>query len=101
VAALGCTSPTLPLPPPALPSIAQGSAVGHLHLSSVRGAEPYAIIVIVNQNPALAGDQRVFGSQADDVGTWDADVLASSGDVLEITQEYGTTRSPSITVQVR
>jgi hypothetical protein len=101
VAAAGCASPTLPLPPPAIPTVETSAIVGHVHLSSTRGAEPNAIIVIVNPNPALAGDARAFASQADEEGTWDAEVTASKGDVLEITQEYGTTRSPSVTIQIR
>ena len=99
--ALGCASPTLPLPPPALPTIGVSGAAGHVHLSSTRGAEPNAIIVIVNRNPSLAGDQRVSGAQADVEGTWDAEVLATHGDILDITQEYGSTRSPATTVTVR
>jgi hypothetical protein len=99
--ALGCASPTLPLPPPALPTIGASSTPGHVHLSSTRGAEPNAIVVIVNRNPALAGDERVSGAQADVEGTWDAEVLAAKGDVLDITQEYGSTRSPSTTVTVK
>lgn len=99
VCAPGCASPTLPLPPPAVPSITPSTA-GHVHLSSTRGAEPNAIIVIVNHNPALPDDGRVFGSQADGLGTWDADVVAAKGDALSITQEYGTTRSAPVTVQV-
>jgi hypothetical protein len=91
---VGCASPTLPLPPP---SVEQG---GKVHLTSVRGAEPNAIIVIYNLNPALPLDQRVSGAQADGVGSWDADTIASTGDVLDITQEFGSTRSPPITVQI-
>ena len=99
-AALSCASPTLPLPPPSLPEVGVSSIAGKVRLSSTRGAEPNAIIVIFNRNPALAGDHRVSGAQADGVGTWDADVLAAGGDVLDISQEYGTTRSAPTTVQI-
>lgn len=97
--AVACASPTLPLPPPSLPSVAVEQG-GKVHLASVRGAEPNAIIVIYNLNPALPLDERVSGAQADGEGTWDADAIASSGDVLDITQEFGSTRSPPITVQI-
>ncbi len=33
------------------------------------------------------------GSEADDNGSWDAEVLASTGDVLDVSQEYGDTKS--------
>jgi hypothetical protein len=101
VGVVSCASPTLPLPPPAIPTIEAGAVLGHYHLTSVRGAEANAIIVIVNRNPAVPGDARVFGSEADANGTWDADIVATQGDVVDITQEYGTTRSASTTVTIR
>ena len=99
-ALVACASPTIPLPPPALPTVTASSTPGHVHLSSKSGAEPNAIIVIVNQNTSIPADQRVSGSEADGSGSWDADVLASKGDVLEITETSGTVTSPSTTVQV-
>jgi hypothetical protein len=98
--ALACASPTLPLPPPATPSILPSTTAGKFHLSSEHGAEPNAIIVIYNRNPSVTRDQRVSGAQADGAGTWDAEVIASPGDYLNVTQEFGTTASPAITVQV-
>jgi hypothetical protein len=71
-----------------------------VHLTSAHGAEPNAIIVIINENPTVPLDRRVSGSEADASGSWDADVTASSGDFLEISQEYASTRSTAITVQV-
>ena len=91
-----CASPTLPLPPPEPPTVTESATPGMVHLSSVRGAESSAIIVIINRNPTLPLDKRVSGSQADDNGTWDADVVAARGDILEITQEFGSeTSSPT------
>ena len=96
-----CASPTLPLPPPAVPDVAYSQTDPTMvHLTSVRGAEPNAIIVIFNASAAVPLDKRVTGSQADAEGTWDANVVASRGDVLEITQESGVTRSPPADVQV-
>jgi hypothetical protein len=98
--AVGCESPTLPLPPPALPDVSISTQAGKFHLASTRGAQPDAVIVILNRNPNIPRDQRVSGSQADDEGTWEADVLASPNDVLDITQEFGIERSPPVTVVI-
>ncbi len=99
--AIACASPTLPLPPPAVPSVAPSATdPAKVHLVSTRGAEANAIIVIVNLNPSIPGDRRVSGAQADASGSWDADVQATRGDVLEITQEFGSTRSTPTNVQV-
>ncbi len=98
---VACESPTLPLPPPAVPTVSnQGLPPGEVKLTSRQGAEPNAIIVIYNANPSLPLDKRVGGAQADGQGSWDATVNASSGDVLDIRQEFGATRSPPTTVQV-
>lgn len=99
--ALGCTSPTLPLPPPASPSISVGTSPDTFRLTSVQGAEPNALIVVVNRDETLARDKRVTGTIADDVGSWDATVVAKVGDVLDISQESGTARSAGTTVTVR
>jgi hypothetical protein len=99
--ALACTSPTLPLPPPAAPLISVGSAPDQFKLSSVNGAQPNALIVIVNRNEALPRNERVSGTIADEQGSWDVEVTAKIGDVLDISQESGTSRSPGTTVTVR
>jgi hypothetical protein len=56
--------------------------------------------VIVNTNTAVPADEAVSGSIANGCGAWDANVYAHIGDYLEITQEYGTTKSTPIAVQV-
>ena len=99
--ALACTSPTLPLPPPALPTISTGSAPDTFVLRSIQGSEPNALIVIVNRREDLPRNKRVTGTIADEVGSWDATVAAQVGDVLDISQEAGNTRSPGTTVTVR
>lgn len=95
-----CTSPTLPLPPPASPSIMAGSEAGKVKLSSVQGAEPNAVILILNRDPGLARDKRVSGTIADGAGTWEVEVVAKTGDVLDVSQDNGNVRSPSTTVTV-
>jgi hypothetical protein len=96
-----CTSPTLPLPPPAAPLISVGSAPDTYKLASVEGAEPNALIVVVNRNETLSRDKRVTGTIADEHGSWDATVTAKAGDILDISQESGTARSAGTTVTVR
>jgi hypothetical protein len=101
-AALGCMSPTLPLPPPAIPSVLQGPDADHVRLASgCGGVESNAIVIIVNENTAVPGDQAVSGSMADGCGKWDAIVYAHSGDVLHVTEEVGTIGSPPTVVQVK
>jgi hypothetical protein len=99
--AIACTSPTLPLPPPATPLISSGLEPDTFKLTSIDGAEPNALIVIVNRNESLPRSKRVSGTIADATGSWDAIVIAKIGDVLDISQESGTTRSPGTTVTVR
>jgi len=98
---LACTSPTLPLPPPTAPSISTGTEPEHVKLVSTQGAEPNALIVVVNRNLDLPRGKRVAGTLADEQGSWELEVFASPGDYLDISQESGTTRSPTTTVQVR
>lgn len=99
--ALACTSPTLPLPPPALPTISAGTEPNTYRLSSVEGALPNALIVVVNRNEALPRDKRVDGTIADDRGSWEVTIFATPGDVLDIAQETGTTRSSSTQLTVK
>ena len=99
--AIACESPTLPLPPPSTPYVStQGLPPGQVRLASPRGAEPNAVIVIYNTDPAIPLDHRVGGAQADSNGTWDAVVYASSGDVLDVSQQFGTASSPTTNVRV-
>jgi hypothetical protein len=98
--AVACASPTLPLPPPSIPSISQTDAT-HVTLSSVRGVEANAIVVIYNRNPAVSLQQRVTGVEADAEGTWTQVIVASDGDIVDITQEFGTTQSPPTTIQIQ
>jgi len=95
VCAASCASPTLPLPPPEEPVFSPSTEAGHVHLHSSGGAEPNAIIVIVNEDTSVPLEERVTGTEADATGSWDADVLASSGDVLDISEQSGTAASAS------
>jgi hypothetical protein len=101
-AALGCASPTLPLPPPAIPTVVAGPDANHVKLvSTCGGAESNAVVIVVNENTAVPGDQAVSGAIANGCGQWDAVVYAHTGDVLHVTQEIGTNGSPPTIVQVK
>ncbi len=101
LAPAACDSPTLPLPPPEAPTLEAGSDINHIKLvAGCGGAEPNAVIVIVNLNPVVPGDMAVSGALASNCGAWDAMVYAHSGDTIDITQEFGETRSLPETVQV-
>jgi len=95
--AVACASPTLPLPPPEEPTV----DADHVILTvGCGGAETGTLIVIVNTNPAVPGDEAVSGSEVSDCGGWDATVFAHEGDFLDITQEIGTERSQPLVLQV-
>lgn len=98
---VACLSPTLPLPPPTPPTVFVGTEPGTFRLQSEAGALPNALIVVINRNEALPRNERVEATLADERGSWDLVVKASVGDVLDISQEDGSTRSPTTTVQVR
>jgi hypothetical protein len=100
--ALACASPTLPLPPPELPTQTIGVDADHITLSAGCGSvENGAVVIIINQNPAVGGDKAVSGALANPCGQWDASVYAHAGDVLELTQLSGSDTSPETLVQVR
>jgi len=101
VGALGCASPTLPLPPPEDPTISPGVDADHVRLGVACGhADPGAVIVIVNTNSAVPPDQAVSGALVSECGSWDSTIYAHSGDFLDVTQEIGTERSQPAVVQV-
>ncbi|MGD0528457.1 MAG: hypothetical protein ABSE49_25195 [Polyangiaceae bacterium] len=103
VAALGfaCASPTLPLPPPMDPTVGPGPDADHVKLSvPCGGADPAALIVIVNPSSTVPDDQAVTGAIVTSCGSWDATPYAHSGDYLDITQEIGTERSQPLVFQV-
>lgn len=95
---LACTSPTLPLPPPSLPTITTGESAQAYHLKSDRGTIAHALVIAVNRDQTMKPEERVSGTIADENGSWEMDVLGKAGDVLDLSQESGATRSPSIDV---
>ncbi|MEO8876593.1 MAG: hypothetical protein ABI461_13465 [Polyangiaceae bacterium] len=73
----------------------------HVTLSSAEGVEANAIVVIYNRNPDVSLQERVTGVQADGTGSWKQVIVATVGDVVDVTQEFGTTQSPPTTVQIQ
>ncbi len=98
---LACTSPTLPLPPPALPSISAGLSPDTFRLTSVQGVEPNALVLVVNRSPDVPREKRVSGTIADEQGSYGLDVYARPGDALDVSQETGAVRSPPTTITAR
>lgn len=98
VALAACTSPTLPLPPPALPTIATDVEPETYTLRSEKGAIANALIVGVNRNSTFAAEDRVNGTIADAEGTWQMKVRGKPQDIIDLTQDNGTGTSPSISV---
>ena len=68
------------------------------HLKSEHGSIANALIVAVNRDTTLKPEDRVTGTIADANGSWEMDVPGKAGDVLDLSQESGSDRSPSIDV---
>lgn len=98
---VSCATPTLPLPPPLEPS-AGALTNGQVHLVGGPGSvSGNALVVVVNYDTSIPGDERVGGAVADNTGAWDAWVYAKSGDVLDVTQQVGTETSPPVEVFIQ
>ena len=87
VCALGCYSPTLPLPPPLKPEITL-TDTGAFHLHG--GVLPHAQVFVVNERTQL-----LDGQQTNETGVYDFDLHgAQAGDVMNIWYQAGTDLSP-------
>ena len=84
VLALACTSPTLPLPPPEVPTITFGPDADHVTLKATCNyPEHNNDIFIINES--ATNDKRGSIATADDCGAWQTIVYAHRGDWLSIT----------------
>ena len=99
LASVACAAPTLPLPPPAAPTV-QSLGNGEYLLRGERSVDPHAIVVLYNQNPTLPLEDRTDATQADAEGTWQEKVRANPHDLIDIWQESGSTKSPPSTIQI-
>ena len=96
----GCASPTLPLPPPEIPSVGMGSDANHVLLTATcGGAESEAQIIVYNQSAPTLEQQR--GGYATACGSWQVEIWAHKGDTLSISQVAGGEISQTATMQVR
>jgi hypothetical protein len=101
VGALGCASPTLPLPPPLAPTITAGPDVDHVTLTAACNvSQRNSVMLIINENPAVPGSKAVGGALTDNCGGWTTVVYAHSGDRLDITYLLNLEQSLPTTVQV-
>ena len=98
---VGCTSPTLPLPPPTAPSISVGTEPRTWNLRSTAGAQPNALIIAVNRNETLPRSERVTGTIADEQGSWELVIVGQTGDFIDVSQESGGASSAPTTVELR
>ena len=99
-ASVACASPTLPLPPPDVPYMTAGAAPGTVHLAG-SNAESGAEVIVRNMNPAVPTNRQIGGAVVSPDGTWDAEVYASNGDVLTLTQQVGSMVSSPLVITVK
>ena len=91
--ALGCTSPTLPLPPPAAPSETRTDPT----TITLNGANavPEALIVVRNPNTQFTGTEVDEATTVAHDGTWTVTIQAVKDDELTILEFAGDEDSSS------
>jgi hypothetical protein len=85
---LACASPTLPLPPPGIPTQVMADAT-HVQLTSAcGGVEPRTNVTVTNQTRTDPSGPGVEGLvvQASTCGSWGAKLYAMPGDQVTIIQ---------------
>jgi hypothetical protein len=85
--AVGCLSPTLPLPPPAEPDVAGPNEQGLVTLSGTV-EQPESTVLALNQSTA-----HIDGTFADTEGRFSFQLLAKPGDPVELWWEFGNQAS--------
>ncbi len=94
----GCNSPTLPLPPPSERDIEAKMAAGG-DVARITGVpesvEPYALVTCFNHRTGAG----VVGLASAN-GSFNIQVPATQGDVIEVWQRIGNT-PPSVVIQVQ
>lgn len=93
VAAFGCYSPTLPLPPPLAPEITT-TDTGAYRLKG--GVVPNAQVFALNARTLL-----VDGQQTSELGNYDFELHgAQAGDVISLWYQAGTDLSPTTAIEL-
>jgi hypothetical protein len=87
--AVGCLSPTLPLPPPAQPDVAGPNEQGLVTLSGTV-EQPEATVLALNRSTA-----HIDGTLADTQGRYSFQMAAQPGDPVELWWEFGNEVSDS------
>ncbi len=101
VLAVGCLSPTLPLPPPEVPTQQMVDST-HVSLTSgCGGVQNKATVLVHNTTESAPGSTKIGDLfQATSCGSWSGTVFARAGDVLQLTQSTDTQDGLPLTVHV-
>jgi predicted pyridoxine 5'-phosphate oxidase superfamily flavin-nucleotide-binding protein len=92
---LGCTSPTLPLPPPEAPTESAGTDPQTVVLVGA-GESPTAFIVVENTDTQTFPTQPVAAAIVKEDGTWTVTIQAIKNNQLEITEYIGSEASQTL-----
>lgn len=91
--AVGCLSPTLPLPPPSRPEVFSPDEDGNVRVRGV--VQSRAIVFVLNQRT-----DQVVGEVTGSDGAYDLLIQAEVGDRLGVWQSVDTKESDSVEVLV-
>lgn len=91
---VGCLSPTLPLPPPATPSVSAPDESGMVHIEGV--AVPQAEVIAWNRRTDVIAGQVTRESPS-----YSILMAAEVDDTIEVWYIKGDEESPSVKVRVR
>jgi hypothetical protein len=99
--AAACLSPTLPLPPPEVPTQQMVDSTHVTLTSGCGGVQNNAMVLVHNASESAPGSTKV-GDQflASGCGSWSGTVFARAGNVLQITQSTDTQDGLPLTVHV-
>lgn len=91
VLAAGCLSPTLPLPPPEVPTQQMVDSTHVTLTSGCGGVQNNAQVQVLNSTEAAPGGGMIgVVEQATSCGSWSGTIFARTGDTLQITQQTNT-----------
>ncbi|MGH7438048.1 MAG: hypothetical protein ACRENE_20390 [Polyangiaceae bacterium] len=98
---VGCLSPTLPLPPPAVPTQQMLSSTQVRLTSDCGGVQNDAQVLVRNVTEAVPGSSQIGDLyQATACGSWSATVFAKTNDIVVISQQTDTNEGLPLTVRV-